>query len=109
MSDEHNPLVKQRPKFDTPTGLFCGACTCGWVSNGIESESRALRSAEQHVGAKRGQAVERPEPPRVYLDPATAANLGEPTAAELEAGIQLAALMPLGHGYGLVPRQERKP
>lgn len=49
---KHAPLVVPRPKMDTPTGLFAGACVCGWVSDGLESESKAHRSAHQHVDAK---------------------------------------------------------
>ena len=49
---EHVPGTKPRPKMDTPTGLFAGICSCGWISSGIESQSGALKSATQHANAK---------------------------------------------------------
>ncbi len=44
----HVPLVLPRPKMDTPAGLFGGGCVCGWRSTGLENETRARKSAQQH-------------------------------------------------------------
>lgn len=48
----HEPRIVPKPKMDTPTGLFAGACSCGWVSQGIELAAGAWRSAQQHAEAK---------------------------------------------------------
>lgn len=48
----HIPSIVPKPKMDTPTGLFGGACSCGWHSDGIESESGARKSADQHAETK---------------------------------------------------------
>lgn len=47
----HRPSVAPKPKMDTPTGLFCGTCSCGWRSTGTDSESGAWVSAQQHADA----------------------------------------------------------
>jgi hypothetical protein len=61
MNTDHIPQIVPRPKMDTPTGLFGGACSCGWVSDGLEPESGAFKSALQHADAKnRGHQVSPP-------------------------------------------------
>lgn len=57
-SERHEPQTVPRRKMDTRTGLYAGACTCGWESDGLESEAGALKSAQQHADARNVQDPE---------------------------------------------------
>lgn len=49
----HVPSIAETHKLDAPSGsLWHGLCSCSWMSNGIESESGAWKSARQHSDTK---------------------------------------------------------
>lgn len=48
------PGARGVQKMDAYADLWGGCCTCGWTSDGIESLSKARKSARAHVKDKHG-------------------------------------------------------
>jgi hypothetical protein len=55
-SQTHDIAVKPTQKMDTPTGLFRGVCSCGWLG-GVDTQKFATKAALQHKEAKERQAL----------------------------------------------------
>lgn len=48
-------------KMDTPEGLFKGACSCGWESNGVGLLKDARHAAKSHVNDKTQNEIDNAE------------------------------------------------
>lgn len=52
----HVPAIVPAQKMDTPEGIWRGACSCGWLQSGPDSERGAIQASNQHAAAKNAQA-----------------------------------------------------
>lgn len=57
MTTRHEPEIKPTIKMDLFIPAWHGACSCGWEGNGVLSESRARKAAQQHADDRNAAVV----------------------------------------------------